>query len=79
MTADEMMTLEDFLIKADAVDDDTDDGDFKMSMPFTETHNVDGGVFALDSPFQDRRKLAYDALLDTGLVHDEPKKQAQRH
>ncbi|TKY51411.1 G-box-binding factor 4 [Spatholobus suberectus] len=56
---DEMMTLEDFLAKADAVDepdpDDDDDDDIKMPMPLTE--RLGSGVFAFDpvpaTPFHD--------------------------
>ncbi|CAK8573378.1 unnamed protein product [Lathyrus sativus] len=48
---DEMMTLEDFLVKAGAVDDEDVDDDVKMSIPMTE--NLSGsGVFSLDSSFQ---------------------------
>ncbi|CAI8604339.1 unnamed protein product [Vicia faba] len=49
---DEMMTLEDFLVKAGAVDgEDVDvDEDVKMSIPMAE--NLSGsGVFSLDSSF----------------------------
>ncbi|CAL5209381.1 unnamed protein product [Lathyrus oleraceus] len=48
---DEMMTLEDFLVKAGAVDGEDVDGDVKMSIPMTE--NLSGsGVFSLDASFQ---------------------------
>ncbi|XP_058758546.1 G-box-binding factor 4-like [Vicia villosa] len=51
---DEMMTLEDFLVKAGAVDgEDVDvdvDNDVKMSIPMTETLSG-SGVFSLDSGF----------------------------
>ncbi|XP_057425442.1 G-box-binding factor 4-like isoform X3 [Lotus japonicus] len=47
---DEMMTLEDFLVKAGAVDGDDEDDEVKMSMPLTERLS---GVFSLDgSSFQ---------------------------
>ncbi|RDY09364.1 G-box-binding factor 4, partial [Mucuna pruriens] len=52
---DEMMTLEDFLAKAGAVDDDDDDDDVKMPMPPAE--RLGSGVFAFDAvpatPFQE--------------------------
>ncbi|KOM35871.1 hypothetical protein LR48_Vigan02g202100 [Vigna angularis] len=56
---DEMMTLEDFLAKAGAVDDDNNeevDCDMKIPMPLTE--RLGSGVFAFDpllaaTPFQD--------------------------
>ncbi|XP_027366272.1 G-box-binding factor 4-like [Abrus precatorius] len=52
---DEMMTLEDFLVKARAVDDEDED-EVKMPMPLTERLSGGGGVFAFDpiptTPFQ---------------------------
>ncbi|XP_054796320.1 G-box-binding factor 4-like isoform X2 [Prosopis cineraria] len=42
---DEMMTLEDFLAKAGAVDDDDDD----VKIPVAPTEQVSGGIFTFDS------------------------------
>ncbi|KAI9078654.1 hypothetical protein K1719_039403 [Acacia pycnantha] len=43
---DEMMTLEDFLAKAEAVDDDDDDD---VKIPVAPTERVSGGPFSFDS------------------------------
>ncbi|XP_004496458.1 G-box-binding factor 4-like isoform X2 [Cicer arietinum] len=48
---DEMMTLEDFLVKAGAVDDEDDGDDVKMTIPLTETLSG-SGMFAVDPTFQ---------------------------
>ncbi|CAJ1976938.1 unnamed protein product [Sphenostylis stenocarpa] len=55
---DEMMTLEDFLAKAGAVDDDNDDVDCDIKMPMPLTERLGSGVFAFDPlpatmPFHD--------------------------
>ncbi|KAK2457907.1 G-box-binding factor [Trifolium repens] len=51
--SDEMMTLEDFLVKAGAVDDEEDGGDddVKMTIPLSETLSG-SGMFSLDPNFQ---------------------------
>jgi ABA responsive element binding factor len=50
--SDEMMTLEDFLVKAGAVDDEEDgDDDVKMTIPLSETLSG-SGMFSLDPNFQ---------------------------
>ncbi|CAJ2629854.1 unnamed protein product [Trifolium pratense] len=50
--SDEMMTLEDFLVKAGAVDDeDEGDDDVKMTIPLSETLSG-SGMFSLDPSFQ---------------------------
>lgn len=46
-----MMTLEDFLVKAGAVDDEDDGDDVKMTIPLTETLSG-SGMFAVDPTFQ---------------------------
>lgn len=49
--SDEMMTLEDFLVKAGAVEDEEEGEDVKMTIPLSETLSG-SGMFSLDSSFQ---------------------------
>ncbi|XP_031286088.1 G-box-binding factor 4-like [Pistacia vera] len=55
--ADEMMTLEDFLVKAGAVDDVDEEGGSEVDVKLPITERLSGGVYAFDSalppsPFQ---------------------------
>ena len=49
--SDEMMTLEDFLVKAGAVEDEEEGEDVKLTIPSSETLSG-SGMFSLDSSFQ---------------------------
>lgn len=63
---DEMMTLEDFLAKAEAVEDDDD-----VKMPVLPTQNLSGSVFSFD-PIQPNSFQAVDKVegSDTGLGNE---------
>ncbi|XP_031286081.1 G-box-binding factor 4-like isoform X1 [Pistacia vera] len=55
--ADEMMTLEDFLVKAGAVDDVDEEGGSEVDVKLPITERLSGGIYAFDSapppsPFQ---------------------------